>query len=89
VLLYGIVLYLWGKEVARILLFPIAFLVFMIPVVAIEQATFRLQFLVTGIAQAVCGLVGIPLYAVGTTLRPVDRVSMDSISRKGAAASGR
>jgi exosortase len=72
VLLYGIVLYLWGKEVARILLFPIVFLVFMIPVVAIEQATFRLQFMVTGIAQAVCGLVGIPLYAEGTTLRPVD-----------------
>jgi exosortase len=72
VLLYGIVLYLWGKEVARILLFPIAFLVFMIPVVAIEQATFRLQFLVTGIAQTVCGLIGMPLYAEGTTLRPVD-----------------
>jgi exosortase len=72
VLLYGIVLYLWGKEVARILLFPIAFLVFMIPVVAIEQASFRLQFLVTGIAQAVCNLLGMPLYAEGTTLRPVD-----------------
>jgi exosortase len=72
VLLYGIALYVWGKEVARILLFPIAFLVFMIPVAAIEQATFRLQFLVTGIAQTVCGLVGIPLYAEGTTLQPVD-----------------
>jgi exosortase len=72
VLLYGMVLYVWGKEVARILLFPIAFLLFMIPVVALEQATFRLQFLVTGMAQAVCGLIGIPLYTVGTTLRPVD-----------------
>jgi exosortase len=73
VLLYGIVLYLWGKEVARILLFPIVFLVFMIPVAAIEQATFRLQFLVTGLAQMVCSLVGIPLYAEGTTLRPLDQ----------------
>jgi exosortase len=73
VLLYGIVLYLWGKEVARILLFPIVFLVFMIPVAAIEQATFRLQFLVTGAAKVVCGLVGIPLYAEGTTLRPLDQ----------------
>jgi exosortase len=72
VLLYGIVLYVWGKEVARILLFPIAFLVFMIPVAAIEQATTGLQFMVTGMAQVVCGLVGIPLYAEGTTLRPVD-----------------
>jgi len=73
VLLYGIVLYLWGKEVARILRFPILFLMFMIPVSAIEQATFRLQFLVTGMARTVCGLLGIELYAVGTTLRPVDR----------------
>ncbi|MGA3170975.1 MAG: exosortase/archaeosortase family protein [Chthoniobacteraceae bacterium] len=73
ILLYGMVLYLWGKEVARILLFPIVFLVFLIPVSAIEQATFHLQFLVTGIAKAVCGLMGIHLYSVGTTLRPVDQ----------------
>jgi exosortase len=73
VLLYGIVLYLWGKEVARIMLFPIVFLVFMIPVSAIEQATFRLQFIVTGMARVVCNLIGIHLYAVGTTLRPLDQ----------------
>ena len=74
VLLYGIVLYLWGKEVARALLFPIAFLVFMIPVSGpLDQATANLQFLVVGIAQKVCGLLGIQLYAVGTTLRPVDK----------------
>jgi exosortase len=72
-LLYGIVLYLWGKRVARILLFPILFLFFMIPVSAIEQATFRLQFMVTGIAQIVCGILGMPLYAEGTTLRPLDQ----------------
>ncbi len=72
VLLYGMVLYLFGKEVARILLFPIAFLVFMIPVSAIEQATTGLQGMVTHAAQAVCGVIGIPLYAEGTTLRPVD-----------------
>jgi exosortase len=72
-LIYGMVLYLWGKEVARILLFPIAFLVFMIPVAAIEQATFRLQFLVTGMAKVVCALFGVPLYAEGTTLRPLDQ----------------
>jgi exosortase len=73
VLLYGIVLYLWGRQVARILLFPIAFLIFMIPVAAIEQATFRLQFLVTGMAKLICGMFGLPLYAQGTTLRPLDQ----------------
>ncbi len=74
VLLYGIVLYLWGKGVARILLFPIAFLVFLVPVSGpLDQATAGLQFLVVGIAQKVCELIGISLYAVGTTLRPYDR----------------
>jgi len=72
VLLYGIVLYLWGKEVARILLFPIVFLIFMIPMSAIEQATSNLQWLVTGAAQSICGLFGIQLYREGSTLIPVD-----------------
>lgn len=74
VLLYGVVLYLWGKEVARALLFPIAFLAFMIPVSGpVDQATAHLQFMVVGIAQKVCSLLGIQLYAVGTTLRPMDK----------------
>jgi len=73
VIMYGMVLYLWGKEVARIMLFPIAFLVFMIPVLAVEQATFKLQFLVTGAAEAVCRVLGMRLYGVGTTLIPVDK----------------
>ena len=72
-LLYGMVLYLWGRETARVLLFPIAFLVFMIPVSAIEQATSSLQGLVTGMAQAVCGVIGIKLYTEGTTLIPLDQ----------------
>lgn len=72
VLLYGIVLYLWGKRVARILLFPIAFLLFMIPVAAIEQATFHLQFMITGLANVVCNAIGIKIFAVGTTLHAAD-----------------
>jgi len=73
ILLYGMVLYLWGKQAAKAMLFPIAFLAFMIPISGpIDQATAHLQFLVVGIAKAVCGLLGMPLYQVGTTLRPVD-----------------
>ena len=69
-----ILLYVWGKEVAKAMLFPIAFLVFMIPVSGpIDQATAKLQFLVVGIAKTVCGLAGMHLYQVGTTLRPVDQ----------------
>jgi exosortase len=71
VLLFGIVIFVWGFGVARILMFPIAFLVFMIPVGAIEQTSFRLQFMITNTVQVLSNLVGIKIYAVGTTLRPL------------------
>lgn len=70
-LLYGAVLYLWGKAVARILLFPIALLFFMIPLGAIEQMTFRLQFLIIGFVKVLSNLCGIAIYTVGTSIRPV------------------
>jgi len=70
--LLGIVTYLRGLKAARVLLFPAVFLLFMIPVAAIEQATFRLQFLVTGTAQLFCNLIGIKLNAIGTTLTAAD-----------------
>jgi exosortase len=72
VILLGAILFVCGPKTARIMLFPCAFLVFMIPVVAIEQATFRLQFLITGSASAVCNLIGIQIHSVGTTLRAAD-----------------
>jgi exosortase len=71
-LIYGSVLYLWGKQVARIVLFPCAFLIFMVPVAAIEQATFRLQFIITGIIGFLSNLVGIKIQALGTTLTAAD-----------------
>ena len=71
-LIYGSVLYLWGKQVARIVLFPCAFLIFMVPVAAIEQGTFRLQFIITGIVGFLSNLVGIKINALGTTLTAAD-----------------
>lgn len=67
-LLYGIVLYGWGKTIARILLFPIAFLFFMVPLNFLAQATVKLQFLETGAASAICNLIGISVYTVGTAV---------------------
>lgn len=69
VLLFGIVLTIWGRARARILFFPIFFLIFMIPVGALQQASFRLQFLITGAVKAISALIGIHLDSVGTTLR--------------------
>ncbi len=69
-LVLGMVWFLWGKKVARILLFPSALLFFMIPLGAIEQMTFRLQFLSTGIVTALGRLFGLGVHAVGTSIYP-------------------
>jgi exosortase len=71
-LIFGIVMFLWGWQVSRILAFPIAFLVFMVPVGALQQASFRLQFLITGAVESLSSLVGIKMNAIGTTLRAVN-----------------
>ena len=67
-ILYGVVLYVWGKAVARILLFPIAFLFFMVPLNFLTQATMKLQFIETTAASAISNLLGIGVYNVGTTI---------------------
>lgn len=68
----GVLLFVWGKQVARILAFACAFLVFLVPLSAIEQASFRLQFVITGIVEKLSAIFGIQVYSVGTTLRAVD-----------------
>ncbi|HEY5892743.1 MAG TPA: exosortase/archaeosortase family protein [Chthoniobacterales bacterium] len=67
-LVFGAAYYLWGRRVARILLFPCALLIFAVPFGALEQATFQLQFIITGIVGALSHLFGIKIQAVGTTL---------------------
>src|SRR6202011_578814 len=70
-LLFGAVVFLWGKKVGRILLFPIALLVFMTPLGAIEQTTFKLQFLIIAVVRVLSRLFGIGLYFIGTSIHPV------------------
>ena len=71
-LLYGGIRFVWGRVAARAILFSCAFLVFMIPVGALEQATSRLQFIITGSVGALSHLLGISILAVGTTLTATD-----------------
>ena len=61
-----------GKAVARVLLFPIAFLLFMVPLNFLTQSTFRLQFIETGIASAICNLIGVHVDTVGTVVNSSD-----------------
>jgi exosortase len=67
-LLFGGVLYVFGKAVARVLLFPIAFLFFMVPLNFLTQSTVKLQLLETSIATAVCRLFGLGVYRLGTII---------------------
>jgi exosortase len=71
-LIFGAVVYLWGPAVGRIVLFPCAFLIFLIPVAALEQITFRLQFLITKIVTHAASLISIKIDAVGTTMTAAD-----------------
>jgi exosortase len=48
-------------------------MVFAIPFAVLEQATFRLQFVVTGAVTLLAKLIGIKIAAVGTTLTAADR----------------
>ncbi len=70
--LYGGICFAWGGKVARVLLFPCAFLIFMMPVGALEQATNNLQFIITGVVGKLTHLLGIAILAVGTTLTATD-----------------
>ncbi len=67
-LIFGIVLYVWGKEVARALLFPIAFLFFMEPLQFLTQATVRLQLFETAFASKISNLLGIAVHNVGAII---------------------
>ena len=69
---YGATLFLWGRHVARLALFPCVFLLIMIPLPSMEQSTFKLQFLVTGTVEFLTKLLGMSVQAVGTTLTARD-----------------
>jgi len=71
-LLYGSIWFALGMAAARVVLFPIAFLAFMIPAAAIEQATAQLQFIITAAVGVLAHLMGVSILAVGTTLTAMD-----------------
>ncbi len=71
-MLWGGVLYAAGWRWARVLLFPILCVFFLIPVPGIDQATVQLQYMSTKAASVVCNAIGLKMVAVGTTLRAVD-----------------
>lgn len=69
--LAGTVLFVWGREHFRILLFPLAFLLFMIPLPAIvfNQIAFPLQLLASRAGEMTIAAAGIPVLREGNVLQ--------------------
>ncbi len=71
-LIYGAVRFVWGRAAARVILFPCAFLIFMVPVGALVQATASLQTAITSAVAAFAHFLRIALLENGTTLTAAD-----------------
>ena len=71
VVLGGIVLFLLGKEFSKTLLFPIAFLIFMIPIpsVLMDRITFPMQLFASSVAAKSLYLIGIPALREGNIIQ--------------------
>ena len=68
ILLYGLSLYLWGREASRPLVFPIAFLFLMVPLNFLDRITVPLASFVTLCAAHICDWIGIDVAYKGTQI---------------------
>ncbi len=70
VVLEGIILYLWGKQINRQLLFPLLFLIFMLPLpsVVIIGISFKMKIFAASVATNLAHKLGIPAMRGGSTI---------------------
>jgi len=71
VVLGGILLFLLGKEFFKTLLFPLVFLIFMIPIpsVLMDRITFPMQLFASKVAARSLDLIGIPVLREGNIIQ--------------------
>jgi exosortase A len=71
VVLGGIILFLLGKEFFKTLLFPLVFLIFMIPIpsVLMDRITFPMQLFASKVAAGSLYLIGIPVLREGNIIQ--------------------
>jgi exosortase len=69
--LVGITLYIWGREHLRVLAFPLAFLLLMVPLPAIvfNKIAFPLQLLASRVGETAIAAAGIPVLREGNVLQ--------------------
>lgn len=77
--LVGVILYIAGWRFTRAIWFPLAFLLFMIPLpyILYYSATFPLQLLGSKVASGVIGLLGIPHLRQGNIIHLPDNYSLE------------
>jgi len=70
IVLVGLALYLFGKTITRELLFPLAFLIFMLPLpsVIIIAVSFKMKLIAAQLASLAVNLMGIPTTRGGSTI---------------------
>ena len=71
-LVYGMVVYLWGRKVGRLFIFPCIFLLFMTPIGGVVQGTAGLQAKTASAIRVMSSLCGIPIDVDGATIRSPD-----------------
>lgn len=78
VVLIGLVLLLFGKDYLRELMFPILFLIFMIPLplVAIANLSFKLKLFAAQISTVIINKLGVPAIREGSVIRTVHSTLM-------------
>ena len=72
IVLFGLALYFGGRKAAHILLFPICFLIFMIPLPFIDSLALRLQSFSAQCSASIIAAVGIPVIRTGAEIRLAD-----------------
>lgn len=68
IMLFGLPLYLWGKEACKPLIFPVAFLFLMVPLNFLDRITVPLANFVTVCAAFICNTVGVEVAYKGTSI---------------------
>lgn len=67
-LLWGIPYFLYGRQVARVLMFPCAYLVFCIPMTFFDSLTFPLRLISSSISAGLLNSLGISVTRLGTAI---------------------
>ncbi len=67
-LCYGATRFLFGRETARIVLFPCVFLLFMTPLGMVVQSTANLQSTTAKIIESGANVLGMKIYSIGATI---------------------